>query len=116
MIALRPGELGLLLGLLREGARSVSGTRRLTPAEVDLLQVIELYAYDVRSASGTVGRQGDPARAPSWLTVDQAAKELRVSREFVRRLARSGALVAERRGRAWMVSADSISCHKEAAA
>lgn len=112
---LRPAQIGLLLGLLREGARSVSGRRRLTPAEVALVGQIELYAYDVRSGAGTVGRQQDRHPAGSWLTTEQAAKELAVSPEFVRRLARRGDLVAERHGRCWLIDADSVSTHRSAA-
>lgn len=106
----------LLAGLLREGARSVSGRRRLTPAEAALLQAVELYAYDLRSGCGTGAVQGNPGPAGSWLTVEQAAKELSVSAEYVRRLARTGALVAERHGRVWMVDADSVATHGKAAA
>lgn len=106
------GRVQLLAGLLREGARSVSGRRRLTPAEITLLQAVELYAYDMRSAPGTVAVQGIAEPGPLWLTVDEAAKELHVSPEYVRRLARTGALVAERHGRAWMLGADSVASHR----
>jgi excisionase family DNA binding protein len=112
---LRPAQLGMLVGLLREGARSVSGRRRLTPAEVALLQEIELYAYDVRSVAGTVGRQQDQRPSGSWLTTEQAARRLHVTPEYVRRLARRGDLVAERHGHAWLIDADSVTTHRSAA-
>lgn len=114
MIALRPAELGLLLGLCQEGARSVSGRRRLTPAEAQLLSALQLYAYDLRSGagSGTVGRQQDSDPAGSWLTTAEAARRLHVSPEYVRRLAGRGDLVAERHGHCWLIDADSVSTHR----
>lgn len=43
-----------------------------------------------------------------WLTVEEAARRSGRSASYVRRLARDGGLVAQRDGRRWMVSAESI--------
>lgn len=112
---LRPAQLGLLVGFVREGARSISERRRLTRAEAELLQAVELYAYDVRFGNELVGRQRNPGPPGSWLTTEEAARRLSVTPMHVRRLARSGALVGQRHGHAWLIDADSVSTYRSAA-
>lgn len=106
-----PGDAGLLAVLCREGVVAV-GTRRSLPARTAaLLRAVEDAAAAARSVAGTVGGAGKPGTSSSTVTVTQAAKELDMSVSYVRRLCRTGALVAERCGPLWMVDADSVASH-----
>jgi excisionase family DNA binding protein len=111
-LLIAPADVGLLADLLREGARTVTGRRRLTPREAELLMAAEGAAYSARSGLGPAAVVGAVQPASSWLTPGQAAKELQVTDRHVRRLARSGALAAERHGPVWLVSADSVASYR----
>jgi excisionase family DNA binding protein len=111
-ILLDPPEALALAALAREGARQLAARRRLTPAEAEALSAVELAAYSARrSAAGPAAVPTAPPPASSGVTVAEAAGALKVSQRHVRRLIRSGHLVADRHGPVWCIDPDSLAGH-----
>lgn len=104
-------DVGLLAILAREGVLAIGSRRSLPPRVAALLAAIEHAAAAARSEAGTAARDAAAGSGSSTVTVTEAAKELCVSTEFVRRLCRRGTLVAERRGPLWLVDTDSLSSY-----
>lgn len=105
-----PADVGLLAALVREGVVALGARRPLPPRTGPLLAAIEAAAAAARSSAGTaaVPDAGAPA---SWLSAEQSAGVLGVSASFVRRLCRTGTLVATRRGPAWSIDPDSATAY-----
>jgi hypothetical protein len=102
-----PADAGLLAVLCREGVLAIGSRRSLPPRASALLAAVEQAAAAARSAAGTTVMP-QPPRAASWATVEEAAEVLSMSPSYVRRLCRTEKLVADRRGPAWLVDADSL--------
>jgi hypothetical protein len=106
-----PADVALLAILVREGTLAI-GARRALPSRVGpLLAAVEAAALAARSGGGTVIGAAPATQAPCTATVFEAAKELHVSEEMVRRMCRTGALVAQRRGPVWLIDRDSVTSH-----
>lgn len=106
-----PADVGLLAVLVREGVLAIGARRSLPPRVGPLLAAVEAAAHAARSAAGTAVSAAPAGQAPSTATVFEASRELHMSEEFVRRLCRTGVLVAQRRGPVWLIDRDSIASY-----
>ncbi|KAB1933434.1 helix-turn-helix domain-containing protein [Micromonospora sp. ALFpr18c] len=107
-----PDDACRLAQLVRAGALTFRHRRNLTTGEGALLMVVEQAAYAARSsAAGTVAVLPEPGRSPSTVTASAAARALRVSDSYIRRLCRTGALEAQRSGTEWHIDADSLAAY-----
>lgn len=113
-IIVDPSEVGLLAVFVREGVGSLGARRGLPPLTAPLLAAVEQGAANARAAAAARSGAGTAVSATSanpalsTATVTEAARRLTVSEEYVRRLCRSGGLVAERRGPVWTINTDSL--------
>lgn len=111
-LIIAPTDAGTVAVLAREGARAIAARRPLPRRAADVLDALALAAADARSAAGTAAGPAGPRPASStptrWINVEEAAAVLRTSTGYVRRLCRSGDLVAEKSGPAWLVDADAV--------
>ncbi|MFG1839111.1 helix-turn-helix domain-containing protein [Micromonospora sp. NPDC049175] len=111
-LLIAPDDACRLAQLVRAGALTFRHRRNLTTGEGALLMVVEQAAYAARSsAMGTPAVMAVVAPAASTVTSGEAARTLRVSDSYVRRLCRTGALEAQRSGTEWHIDPDSLAAY-----
>ncbi|WP_052432826.1 helix-turn-helix domain-containing protein [Streptacidiphilus carbonis] len=104
-----PPELAALVGaLLHYGVAAFASRNGALPTVPGLEELREQLRVTAGAASGRRPRMlGLPGPVTRYLTVDEAAELMGVCPRQVRRLSKTGALIARKPGRDWQVDAES---------